>query len=199
MKELGRKENGTFERFDYTGATVNGIVAVRYLGKSEKNGYVLYETKCSFCGKESVMPSYRFARNAARCDCEEWKRRFAKPLGRKRVKGERGFLIRHYKSYIKSARERGLVFKISPTDFERIVSSPCFYCGAEPSSKNIYWLKDGHYRCNGIDRKDNSKGYTIENCVPCCPECNFCKGSLSKDEFLKLVKKVYEYRVLKGE
>lgn len=44
-----------------------------------------------------------------------------------------------------------------------------------------------------IDRADNNLGYTKENSVPCCSECNFCKGTLSKDKFLDLVRKVYEH------
>jgi len=27
-----------------------------------------------------------------------------------------------------------------------------------------------------LDRKDSDKDYTLDNCVPCCPECNFTKN-----------------------
>jgi 5-methylcytosine-specific restriction endonuclease McrA len=36
---------------------------------------------------------------------------------------------------------------------------------------------------NGIDRKNNSLEYTLENCVPCCRQCNFAKQGLSEIEF----------------
>jgi 5-methylcytosine-specific restriction endonuclease McrA len=40
---------------------------------------------------------------------------------------------------------------------------------------------------SGIDRKDNEKGYTEENCVPCCKRCNGIKGEwLSYEEMLEV-------------
>ena len=47
----------------------------------------------------------------------------------------------------------------------------CFYCGTKvtwkPHSDNAH----GHH----LDRKDNSLGYSKENCVVCCPRCNRAK------------------------
>lgn len=51
----------------------------------------------------------------------------------------------------------------------------CFYCG-----ESLAWPKHDVAK-NGqgynLDRKDNSKGYTFENCVPCCWNCNLTKGN----------------------
>jgi 5-methylcytosine-specific restriction endonuclease McrA len=42
---------------------------------------------------------------------------------------------------------------------------------------------------HGIDRKDNSFGYIIGNCVPCCTICNETKGEhLSYDEMHLIIK-----------
>lgn len=43
---------------------------------------------------------------------------------------------------------------------------------------------------HGIDRVDNSVGYTIENCVPCCTSCNFMKGKMTKDDFIEKVSQI---------
>jgi hypothetical protein len=42
---------------------------------------------------------------------------------------------------------------------------------------------NGTFTRNGIDRKDNSKGYTIDNVVSCCFICNKGKWTQSVGEF----------------
>ena len=40
----------------------------------------------------------------------------------------------------------------------------------------------------GLDRLDNSKGYVLDNVVPCCDKCNRLKHmNISKDEMLAIV------------
>lgn len=41
------------------------------------------------------------------------------------------------------------------------------------------------YVYGGIDRVDSSKGYTVDNCVSCCRECNVSKGTMSLEAFLR--------------
>lgn len=57
---------------------------------------------------------------------------------------------------------------------ENMIKKPCFYCALLPTDK-----------LNGIDRMDNNKGYFLENCVPCCKNCNFIKKSLDPQTFIK--------------
>ena len=47
---------------------------------------------------------------------------------------------------------------------------------------------------NGIDRWNNNAGYTPENSVACCFQCNDAKGSMDGDEFLKLVYGIASHR-----
>ncbi len=78
--------------------------------------------------------------------------------------------------------------------------SKCIYCERQLSwsSKNI---KENGLAYN-LDRIDNSKGYSVENCVPCCAECNFLRRDcLSHEEFLLLssgLKAIRELRERKG-
>jgi len=51
---------------------------------------------------------------------------------------------------------------------------------------------------NGIDRIDSSKGYTIDNCVSCCTECNYAKHEMSVDEYKSFIQRVYNFLILKG-
>ena len=43
---------------------------------------------------------------------------------------------------------------------------------------------------------DNEKGYTFDNVVPCCSICNYAKKSMSKEQFLQWIKRIYinQYR-----
>mgnify|MGYP001576714000 CR=1 FL=1 len=42
------------------------------------------------------------------------------------------------------------------------------------------------------NRVDNSKGYVLNNCVPCCGNCNYIKRDKNHEEFLELISKIYE-------
>lgn len=47
---------------------------------------------------------------------------------------------------------------------------------------------------NGLDRLDNTKGYTKDNVAPCCTVCNSAKGTLTVTEFSEWVERIYETR-----
>jgi hypothetical protein len=49
---------------------------------------------------------------------------------------------------------------------------PCHYCGCE-------------IELTGLDRKDNDRGYTPDNVVPCCINCNSKKGTKPYEVFLE--------------
>ena len=73
----------------------------------------------------------------------------------------------------------GREWTVSKEDFEEFVTKPCDYCGESlPESGS------------GLDRKDSSLHYTIDNVVPCCTRCNKMKNQyLSYDE-MKLIWKL---------
>jgi hypothetical protein len=87
---------------------------------------------------------------------------------------------RKYSDYKYDAeKSRNLTFELTKAKFIQMRESPCTFCG--------YDLQDV-----GIDRIDNSKGYSDDNCQPCCTTCNFMKFDQSNDEFLGNVKKIVE-------
>lgn len=87
-------------------------------------------------------------------------------------------VIPRYNIYKYRASKKDLTFDISPEDFLKISSQPCFYCKQESING-----------C-GLDRIDNTVGYTATNIVSCCSECNYMKGSKLQDDFLQLCKNV---------
>lgn len=98
-----------------------------------------------------------------------------------------------YKDYKKSAENRNYNFELTKDWFENMTKKICFYCGSEP--KAIRKALNGRelYVYNGIDRKNNNIGYTIDNCVTCCKTCNYFKMKLSVGDFLDHIRKIYEF------
>jgi hypothetical protein len=54
---------------------------------------------------------------------------------------------------------------------------------------HVKW-SNGDFVYNGIDRRENSIGYTLANCVSCCGPCNMMKKVLSYAEFIERCKRI---------
>lgn len=108
-------------------------------------------------------------------------------------KGEAGFNILR-RSYYRKGCPKEKENNLTTEQFRHLVSSPCHYCGVLPSSKCLKrrtkntW---GEFTYNGIDRKDSSKHYTLENCVPCCHWCNRAKNAYSYEEYVAHMKEIF--------
>lgn len=122
-----------------------------------------------------------------------------------------------YRDYSYGARRRNYKFDLSFTDFKKLISSNCYFCNKIPNNKfnpylnkkglingkktntiNITYIKELTIVYNGIDRLDNTKGYTKKNSVSCCKQCNFLKADYSSKEFLSIIKNIYEHKIKKG-
>jgi len=99
-----------------------------------------------------------------------------------------GNLALSYSRYKTSAKKRHREFKLSREQFVSLVTQNCFYCNAPPSNMIKDALYKNHTLYSGIDRVDNKKGYTIENCVPCCTICNKMKSAMGCDDFINHIK-----------
>ncbi len=89
-----------------------------------------------------------------------------------------------YATYKYHAKVRGYSFELTKDEFREIITKPCIYCGSDkPSTHRSVQYKGGSFRYTGIDRKDNTAGYMVENCVPCCGRCNSMKNNMSVEEF----------------
>ncbi len=87
-----------------------------------------------------------------------------------------------YTSYKYRATKKELAFELTKEDFNTIISNNCFYCHKENNKKHS----------NGIDRADNTVGYTLINSISCCGECNYMKGALGKEEFIEHCNVIYK-------
>jgi hypothetical protein len=89
----------------------------------------------------------------------------------------------NYTAYKKSAKARNYQFDLTQTEFDNIVSYDCYICGKQNSNRHK----------NGIDRYDNSIGYTSENVRPCCGQCNMMKKDMEYQYFINKLLKIFNY------
>lgn len=71
-----------------------------------------------------------------------------------------------------SKRSKPVSFAISFAEFMQFWNKSCSYCG-----NSIDTI--------GLDRVDNTVGYTLENLVSCCKQCNWMKVDSSRSEFIE--------------
>lgn len=94
---------------------------------------------------------------------------------------------RIFNRYHNRAKHCGISFTLTLAQFQEIIKLDCYYCGAKPRAYHGTDQRDysePHIR-NGLDRFDNSKGYSIDNVKPCCFRCNMAKSDWPVEEFLE--------------
>lgn len=97
-------------------------------------------------------------------------------------------------SYKLNAKTRNISWDLSEEQATILIFSKCFYCGIANSNKKISrYTEKIKLLYNGIDRIDNKQGYTIENSVPCCKNCNLVKRDMSIYDFVDNIKNIYNY------
>jgi hypothetical protein len=82
-----------------------------------------------------------------------------------------------FHGYKRTTKRRKLKWALTKEEFMTFWQKSCIYCGDTISTI-------------GLDRIDNSKGYTLNNVVPCCWICNYMKNSRTKEEFLSQCRKI---------
>lgn len=91
-----------------------------------------------------------------------------------------------FSAYRKASLKRGIVFELSFDEFASMWCKPCTYCG--DAIEGI-----------GVDRIDNTKGYTVDNTAPCCGRCNHMKNKLTVPQFIERCRKIVEWNGKDGE
>lgn len=124
------------------------------------------------------------------CLCEGKLRRAEK--NRKPNAGAEKVALFH--TYRYGAKRRHLSFRISLTEFTTITSLPCAYCGIPPRSVKRIPNGGPGYVYNGIDRADPSRGYELDNILPCCIDCNRAKWQKSPREFHDWLARIYKHQ-----
>lgn len=95
-----------------------------------------------------------------------------------------------YSSLVLRAKEKNLELNLTFEEFKKLKLDDCHYCGVSELLLKFYCEV---MRINTpfmtIDRKNNNRGYTKENCVTACFLCNKIKGNFfSYAEMLEIGK-----------
>ena len=148
---------------EYPHTLADGRVVKEY--KREEGTKYLYLISCSKCGDESWGRHHRLTRECVSC---------------------RGYVVKHpdedtrllhraYDRTRKAAKDRGYEFTLTKEEFIWLMKWSCFWCGGKPT---------------GIDRLENTEGYTMKNSVPSCKRCNVAKNDMDKDEWFEWVSRI---------
>jgi 5-methylcytosine-specific restriction endonuclease McrA len=86
--------------------------------------------------------------------------------------------------YRQKAQRKSREWDLSQQAFAALVTDSCHYCGLTPESPAI----------NGVDRLDSARGYTEENVVTACAQCNYAKRNQSTEQFLAWAKRLADFQ-----
>lgn len=156
----------------------------------EEDRYNLTMKICTDCNKEKVLNEFYTRPDVKSGDgyqsyciecCKSRKHKWYE-------KRKYDFDVR-YKNLKSGAKQRNLELTISFSEYSDLMKQNCHYCNAS-LEKHIG---------TGLDRKINNIGYTKENSVPCCTECNVGKGEFySYEEWIVMIKALLEFREKNG-
>lgn len=174
------------------GSTVGHYKILEYVRlvkrESNKKVDIFFKVQCIHCGSIREEELYSNSGWNRYPNCPECPRM------------ELTYYERRFKEYQQSAKKRNIDWNLTLQEFINIATQKCHYCGEDP----IYQYRiignktETGDIINGIDRVDSSKGYNINNCVPCCTHCNVMKMHYSEKEFLNKVMQIYNHRIKQG-
>ena len=139
--------------------------------------------RCHGCKK--VKSSHEFYAHARKKICPV---RLCRTCKRKEWRSLRSRVATRFSLVKSSAKKHHREFALTMEQFDELTSHQCTYCDGDlPISGS------------GLDRLDNTGGYTIKNVVPCCAACNRIRSDYFSVEEMQVivgsaVKRVREYR-----
>ena len=181
-------------RYKLEGMIFNDITVLSFSHR-DKGGNAHYNIRCH-CGITKTTVGTKLKNGTTKsCGCMANSKGL--PSANRLEYGQAHFNA-YYNQYKIAAKKRNYIFNLNKENFKEITSKNCHYCDLPPQpitqrSQRHY----GQYIGNGIDRKDNTIGYELGNCVPCCIMCNKMKRDFSYGDFMTKIKKIYKKLVNK--
>lgn len=163
-----------------------------------RKGDAWWRCRCD-CGSTDYISRGHTLRNgqARHCGClkSEVQSRAQLRSGHLRLPEGQAAFNMLYRYYQRSAKKREIHFELTEEDFSFLTQMNCFYCGDEPD-QYVTNQSGSTYCHNGVDRRDPTSGYTMDNVVPCCKVCNIMKRNYRPVPFLWHISKIHNYRGL---
>lgn len=155
------------------------LVVLEIRRRLRNNGYTEEQARCScVCGKISWYSSTRLRQGKSMLCRSCTTKRAWKTVPR--LSPQEILLRTREKNYRTHAMKKGRLWLLTRQSFRELISKSCTYCGTEPAG--------------GIDRRNNTQGYTEQNSESCCAQCNYAKREQTVDEFLNWARRVFLYR-----
>jgi hypothetical protein len=172
-------------------------LTVKARAESNKHGHTKWLCLCD-CGKEVIAYASDLKRGGRpSCGClKSEKLRVARRLSH----GTASFNYM-YAQYRKNAINRNILFNLTLREFSQLIDKECHYCGQTANLKAFSDERliekgiNGNFVYTGIDRKNSSLGYVVENCLTCCKTCNFAKNDMPYEEFINYLDRVTKFRI----
>lgn len=192
VAKKGTKSCGCLKKthfIDLEGTKVDDVNILKVIGKNKHNCWI-YECQCN-CGNKFVAEGNDItSRKIKSCGCKL----NSKQIQKMQKNELNGFVNKVKASYKNRAKTRKLEFSLTTEEFKNLIFSKCEYCGISPANTALDARKhssSNYIKYNGIDRVDNDRGYTIDNCVTACFICNQAKHRQSKQSFENWIVRVY--------
>lgn len=192
---------------DFIGTEIGKVIVISFDKevKGVKRSIYYYKYKC-ICGNIDSAPKYSLlqskkSKNTYSCTTcrknklSEWAKtahiKYIDP-----IEGKCSILFSNYRSKCKI---KDWEFKLTFEEFKNLVLNNCHYCNLEPNKCRLDRAKSrqgiSRIYFNGIDRINSDIGYNINNVVSCCEDCNKAKRNLSYEQFLELIKRIYNFKI----
>jgi hypothetical protein len=172
VKVLGKKFNRLF---------VDSLCDER-----KPSGELVWNCICDCGNQAKVVTSKIVSGHTKSCGCRQ-----QEIIDKNKLPEGEGAIRAVFRDYQNTANRKQQLFNLSLDQFKSLVLSKCYYCGTNPSNITKRQNHNGQILRNGIDRLDNSVGYILSNCVPCCKECNYKKSSQGHEQFVTWINQVH--------
>jgi len=176
-----------------TGKKFGRLRVIKRVYPNSKCGHAKWLCRCD-CGAERIVEgaNLRGRTHTKSCGCLQ-----KEIMSNRKLNFGLASMRDLIQKYRKNAEKRGQTYDLTEDQFAELTKEECHYCGAKPNNTHKHKECFGGYTYNGLDRIDNSQGYTINNVVPCCRVCNYAKGTRTEQEFKDWIKIVY-YKIFKN-
>lgn len=173
---------------DLTGKVFGRLTIIEHVGFT-KNRNARWLCECT-CGNTKIITASNLKSGTQSCGCY---RQEISGQYNKLDYGEAAFNSIYY-NYQRKATSRKLCFELTKEQFRTLTQQKCKYCGVNPHKIHKVNKRVGEYIFNGVDRKDNKEGYTVDNSIACCYTCNRMKHAMTHDDFIAHIKRMAEWQ-----
>lgn len=167
------------KRLELTGQKFGILTVIGFSYVSKRKSYWL--CKCE-CGNEKIIQGVNLTLEKTKsCGCSQSRTLSEGIAARNKVLGQ----------HKRSATGKNLEQALTDEQILFLHKQNCHYCGVSPSNICSPKKFNGDYVYNGIDRMDNDVGYTVDNSITCCSNCNYAKRNRTYEEFKDWIKQVH--------